>query len=310
MGLSNGNMALALMAMRNAHARDTVATIGKQCFWPSREFVKRALAAAGSDLTAENVFSAVGPQRDGSEFFKLLGARHVDEVDASDYEGASIIHDMNEPLPPQHRQRFDVVFDGGSMEHIFDVRLVLRNIGDLLKVGGLYVGTTCANNMLGHGFYQFSPELFYRYLCPENGWNSTTVFLCDHQKDTPRFWLVDDPLSTGGRIQVQTRSQLNLLVVAQKTASPSTFTVPQQSDYVAAWSHRSSSQDVARNRVFKDLLIAGRRMVRRLGLHRLRPLLPRRSRNGFLGLSQPGIRPLTTEAFLRYSIRSRPVSQA
>lgn len=306
MGLSNGNTALVLMAMRNAVSRDAVATIGKQLFWPSRRFLQRSLAATGSALDAERVFSSVGPKRDGSAFLKLLGVRHVDEVDASDYEGASIVHDMNQPLPSQYHQRYDVVYDGGSMEHIFDVRQVLENIGNMLKIGGLYVVTTSANNLLGHGFYQFSPEFFYRYLCPENGWGSTAVFLCEHQKDPPGFWYVEDPRSTGGRIQVQTPSQLNILVVSEKTATPPSFTTPQQSDYVVAWSGRAPQMGSTSPRPF-PLVHAGKHLLKRIGLHRLQPWLQRRQ--GFPGLKQPGIHPLSTEAFVNYSMRTRDVSQ-
>lgn len=305
MGLSNGNVALVLMAMRNARTRDSVATIGKQTFWPSRRFLQRALAAAGGELTAERVFSAVGTKKDGSTFFRLLGARHVDEIDASDYEGASIVHDMNQPLPPQYHQRYDVVYDGGSMEHIFDVQQVLQNIGTMLRVGGLYVGNTCANNLLGHGFYQFSPELFYRYLCPQNGWSSTAVFLCEWQKNPPTFWFVEDPRSTGRRIQVQTRSQLYIMVVAEKTAHPSAFTVPQQSDYVRAWSDRSST--ATSHPPSSSLLSNGKDLLRLFGLHRLQALLLQR--NKFPGLRQPGIHPLTTEAFVGYSISSRAIAR-
>lgn len=305
MGLSNGNMALVLMAMRNARARDAVATIGKQVFWPSRSFLERALAASGSTLTVEEVFAAVGSRRDGSEFFKLLGAAHVDEVDASDYEGASIVHDMNIPLPPQHRHRYDVVFDGGSLEHIFDVRQVLENIGSMLKVGGLFVGTTPANNLLGHGFYQFSPELFYRYFSPANGWGFTAVFLCEHQRDPPGFWFVEDPQIRGRRIEIQTRSQLNVLVVAERTANIPSPVTPQQSDYVLAWNGQQGPSASPASPL-RNLWTLTKRQLRRLGLHRLRPFLPTARRTGFPGLDQPGIRPLTTEAFLGYSLQSQP----
>jgi len=301
MGLSNGNAALVMMAMRNATRRHAVATLGKQIFWPSRSFLKQAIQSAGFDLTVEQVFAAVGPHRDGSKFLKLLGAGHVDEVDASDYEGASVIHDMNAPLPEQYRQRYDVVYDGGSMEHIFDVRQVLQNVGDMLKVGGLYVGTTTANNMLGHGFYQFSPELFYRFLCPENGWDSTAVFLCAHEQDPPGFWFVDDPMKLGTRVEIQNRSQLNLLVVAVRTGHPSSLKVPQQSDYMAAWSRVRSGDRTAVCRPIPRAVSVTKQLLLLAGVNRVRRWLPRRRR--LRGLRQPGVYPLSTQAFLTHSIR-------
>ena len=186
------------------------------------------------------------------------------------------------------------------MEHIFDVRQVLQNVGDMLRVGGLYVGTTSANNLLGHGFYQFSPELFYRFLCPENGWASPAVFLCEHQRDPPRFWFVEDPSSLGRRIQIQNGAQLNLLVVATKTNHPPSLTTPQQSDYVVAWSGRPSANGASSAPPSGPLLQAGKSLLRSMGAGRLRDLLPRRTAT--LGLDQPGIRALTVDDFMTYSI--------
>ena len=61
--------------------------------------------------------------------------------------------------------QFDVVYDGGTLEHVFNFPVALRNAMELLRPGGrLFTIHTCANNLCGHGFYQFSRELFYRTL--------------------------------------------------------------------------------------------------------------------------------------------------
>lgn len=300
MGLGNANTALIAMAMRNAGVRNAVVTLGKQTFWPSKPFLRTVLESSGLGLSAEDVFSAVGPRRDGSAFLKLLGARHVDEIDISDYEGASIVHDMNQPVPAHYRQRYDLVYDGGSLEHIFDVRQALQNISDMLAPGGIYVGTTCGNNMLGHGFYQFSPELFYRLLCPENGWASTAVFLTEHQRDPPTFWFVDDPMKKGDRIQIQNRSQLNLLVVAVKTGHPPSLKVPLQSDYVAAWANHSHDNGNSACQPVSRAVSVAKKLLLLMGAGRLRRLLPQQRL--FHGLRQPGVYPLSLQKFLQYSI--------
>src|SRR5574341_140267 len=54
-------------------------------------------------------------------FLRLLGAETVQAMDVSDHEGAQIIHDLNRPIPPSLRGRFDMVLDGGTLEHVFDV---------------------------------------------------------------------------------------------------------------------------------------------------------------------------------------------
>ena len=40
---------------------------------------------------------------------------------------------------------------------------------EMIAVGGHFISLAPANNYLGHGFYQFSPELFFRVLSPANG---------------------------------------------------------------------------------------------------------------------------------------------
>ena len=62
--------------------------------------------------------------------FRLLGAREVDAIDTSGYEGASIIHDLNEPIPGELHERFDLVVDSGTLEHIFNVSAALKSYMD------------------------------------------------------------------------------------------------------------------------------------------------------------------------------------
>src|SRR5688572_24791577 len=51
--------------------------------------------------------------------FKALGAKNVYALDFSDFEGAQFVHDLNKPLPENLKQRFDIVYDGGTLEHVF-----------------------------------------------------------------------------------------------------------------------------------------------------------------------------------------------
>lgn len=69
------------------------------------------------------------PASDFAEpLLKSLDARVVESIDASDYEGASIIADFNKPLGDQHHEKFTCFIDFGAMEHIFNPHQVLANI--------------------------------------------------------------------------------------------------------------------------------------------------------------------------------------
>jgi hypothetical protein len=45
----------------------------------------------------------------------------VSSVDASDYEGATIVHDLNIPIPRELVEQFDIVWDGGTLEHVLQL---------------------------------------------------------------------------------------------------------------------------------------------------------------------------------------------
>ena len=92
---------------------------------------------------------------------KYFGAIDVESLDNSNYEGASHVHDMNQPLPTNLVRRFDTVFDGGCLEHIYNAPQALKNCSLLCKPGGQILHVLPANNLCGHGFWQFSPELFF-----------------------------------------------------------------------------------------------------------------------------------------------------
>lgn len=168
-------------------------------------------------------------------FFRRLGASTVDSIDASDFEGASILADLNRPLPQQLRRRFSVVFDGGTLEHVFDIAAALRSCLDLVELNGHYIASSPANNWPGHAFYQFSPELVFRTLSPESGFRMRAAFIVELRK-TQRWYELPDPEAVGARVHWMNRFRTKLLVVARRVEllDLSTF-VPQQSDYLNRW---------------------------------------------------------------------------
>ena len=144
-------------------------TIGRQDRHVSMPKVRQLLESFGLShtLTESDMQVETGP---ADPVFMQLGAQVVDSVDASDYEGATIVADMNRPVPTELHETYDLVFDGGTLEHVFNVRQAFCNAMSLPRVGGSLIIHTMANNWFGHGFYQFSPEFFYRVLSPENGY--------------------------------------------------------------------------------------------------------------------------------------------
>ena len=80
-------------------------------------------------------------------FLRLLGAEDVVSVDASDYEGASRILDLNEPVPADAEGAFMAVVDAGSLEHVFDFRRPCGTACAWWPANGHFLSVTVANNM-------------------------------------------------------------------------------------------------------------------------------------------------------------------
>lgn len=101
-------------------------------------------------------------------FFGALGL-DVKSLDVSAYEGTDYIYDLNDANTPDRlKNRFDVIFDGGTIEHVFNVANTMSNIFAMLKTDGVVIHFTPSNNYVEHGFYQFSPTFFYDYYSTNN----------------------------------------------------------------------------------------------------------------------------------------------
>jgi hypothetical protein len=108
-------------------------------------------------------------------FLQDLGFETVDSIDNSPFEGATILHNMNQPIP--YIKPYDFILDGGTIEHIFNTPQVCENIINLLEVGGIYLSITPNNNFSGHGIYQFSPEFYLSAFSEEYGMKVMELYL-------------------------------------------------------------------------------------------------------------------------------------
>ena len=161
-----------------------------------------------------------------------FGAQQADSVDASDYESATFVHDMNLPWPVLSPQRglYDAVLDFGCLEHVFDFATAWRNVVDLCRVGGHILHALPANNLSGHGFYQFSPELFFSLYTAERGFQTQAVYFVQ-KADPTHWWRVASPLDVKRRVNLRNSQEVYMLVLAQKLREPGPLAAPQQSDY-------------------------------------------------------------------------------
>jgi hypothetical protein len=235
-----------------------------------RDYHDRSPSPAGGIALANYQFGEYADR-----FFKeFLDARTVEVLDYSDYEGANILHDMNTPVPESLHERFDAVIEAGSLEHIYNFPIAIRNLMLMAKVGGVVFITTPANNLCGHGLYQFSPELMYRIFSLENGFETPKVVFLEAKYPwvelTPirAAYTVVDPARIGSRVGLQSKRPVLMMVESKRISAVSPLrTYPQQSDYVVAWARERSPATSGRavksflKRVYAKLPLLWRNIV-------------------------------------------------
>jgi hypothetical protein len=218
---------------------------------------------------------------------EFLGVESLTVLDVSDYESAGLIHDLNEPVPPELHERFDAVIEAGSLEHIFNFPIAVGNLMRMLKVGGFMYITVPANNLCGHGFYQFSPELMFRIFSRGNGFELERVSLAEARFPGTELapargvYEVADPACIGRRVGLLSSRPAMLMVHARKISSADLFQpAPQQSDYIAAWARKGAgpaSYPTAARRLWRMLPISVRNRL--IGYRDMRACLLSNAKN-------------------------------
>jgi hypothetical protein len=171
-GLDNNGIRFLLYAKRLGVDFNRSAMIGRQALFMSRRELRRSLSEFGFRCDQQTISRVLNDSdRYAEAFLRFLGAEVVDSFDKSDYEGATCIHDMNEEIPHSFHGKYSMVLDGGSLEHVFNFPVALRNCMRMVEARGHYLAITPTNNFVGHGFYQFSPELFFGVFSKETGLN-------------------------------------------------------------------------------------------------------------------------------------------
>lgn len=174
---------------------------------------------------------------DDITLFTLLGFTTVHSLDASSYEHSTIVHDLNTPVPSHLHHSYDVIFDGGTLEHVFHLPQVLKNIHALLKKDGRIIHCSPSHNHVDHGFYMFSPTFFYDYYSA-NHYPILTSYIFEYAAADNSDWKHFayhpgslDALSFGGF----GKKLVGIWFIAQKTANSTDNQIPQQGAYVKTW---------------------------------------------------------------------------
>ena len=187
MGLSNLGLRLIAETMRDKNLSGSCMTFGVSGVEGDYSDIQRVLSEANypykrideSEVVYDDV-TQFGRTVHQDVPFKMLGFSRVDSLDCFSQEKPTYVIDLNELIDSEFHGKYDMVFDLGTSEHCFNVRECLSNVIKLLKIGGRVVHSVPLSGWINHGFYQFSPTLFFDFY-GENGFVELKAKIIVHE---------------------------------------------------------------------------------------------------------------------------------
>ena len=150
-------------------------------------------------------------------------------ITAIDFHGTPEALKLDLNLPVALDRQFDVLLNGGTAEHVFNVHQFFKTSHELTRPGGLMVHAMPFCGWVEHGFYSFNPT-FYWDLAIANGY-SLPIFAYTELSPPKIVQLTrrEDIIGMvrGGELG---RSAL-LYAVFRKDGSESAFRIPMQGVY-------------------------------------------------------------------------------
>jgi hypothetical protein len=242
MGIAQGALKFMFEEGKKERWKGSVLTLGKQDIAFTLDILNQeslkhsyVLNPLGKKAQAPSSLSTDKHNLSDAIFFSLLGFSHVESMDKSAYEGADIIHDLNISEPPQNsKDKYDLVLDGGTLEHVFHIPNALSCISSMVKTGGRIIHISPMSNCADHGFYSFSPTLFVDYYSLNKFSIENIVYISFQQDPCMDEWSYfsydKSPITDLGP------GVYFLMACVRKLPNSTSGSVPQQGHYVnKAW---------------------------------------------------------------------------
>lgn len=155
----------ALLTLRDCLPAEKVLCLGYPDIVATQEQVKKIFNVDVEKTTDFGRWHGKDfPLPDTEELFGKLGIS-AKYIDVSPSRGVEEVCDLNFPTD---LGEFDLVIDGGTIEHCFHIGQALMNAANAVKFGGTIMHTT-PMSMINHGFYNACPTLFNDFYL-QNGW--------------------------------------------------------------------------------------------------------------------------------------------
>ncbi|MBU0467192.1 MAG: class I SAM-dependent methyltransferase [Nanoarchaeota archaeon] len=94
----------------------------------------------------------------GKEYYKALGVKEHISIDLNGKDG-SLSLNLDLPLPSKFINRFGLITNYGTIEHVNNQYQAFKNVHDITKVGGIIIHIMpMQGSMKGHGRYYYTPQ--------------------------------------------------------------------------------------------------------------------------------------------------------
>lgn len=175
-------------------------------------------------------------------FINYFGQNKLNIVDVSDYEGANIIADLNDPVSEELQNKFDFIYTGGCHDNVFSPAELLKNCSRMLKPGGRAIHFESFGGLIGAYTY-LTPEWFYSFYAINN-YSDCKVYVCHQEKKSKsRFEYETDiyayspyykrtPDYDYFKAAVSASGILYVMVIAEKGIESSNQKIPMQMQYL------------------------------------------------------------------------------
>lgn len=213
MGIDATALESILISLRHVKSHSAMLTLGRQGIHIPQHICNLFLRKYNLELDPSYY------QAYSEAFFQALGFHSIESIDNSAYEQATMVHNMNFPIPETLKDKYAYIYDGGTTEHCFHTPQVFQNIIDMLNVGGIVCSVVPNNNQSGHGLYQFSPEFFLSVFAEKYGMKVHEMYIAVSKSDRSTWIDVNSVKDCQfGRQQARfsTNEEVYVIVVAQK----------------------------------------------------------------------------------------------
>jgi hypothetical protein len=98
-------------------------------------------------------------------------------LDVKQHRGNEILVDLNYQIDQQYYEYFDLILDGGTLEHCYNISQAFKNVCQMIKVGGFSLHSNPVNR-INHGYFNLNP-LFYDHGFKNNGFDIHDLCILD-----------------------------------------------------------------------------------------------------------------------------------